>query len=49
MKNQLSKTSLRLPEDLWKRAKIRAIEEGIEAQELVARAIAAYLERGGRA
>ena len=41
------KTSLRLPEPLWKRAKIRAIETNLEAQELVALALEEYLKKGG--
>ena len=37
------KTTLRLPEDIWKATRIRAIEEGTDAQALVAAALAAYL------
>ena len=41
------KTSLRLPGDLWTRTRIRALEEGRDAQDLVADALAAYLKKGG--
>jgi hypothetical protein len=41
------KTSLSLPEDLWKSARIRALQEGVDAQDLVARALEAYLRKGG--
>ena len=46
-KDKTVKTSLRLPEKLWKRTKIRAIEMNLEAQELVARALEQYLKKGG--
>jgi hypothetical protein len=43
------KTSLSLPEELWRAARIRAIEDGMDAQDLVARALEAYLRaKGGR-
>jgi hypothetical protein len=38
------KTSLSVPETLWKRLRIRAIEESRNAQDLLADAIAAYLD-----
>ena len=41
------KTSLALPEELWKSARIRALQEGVDAQDLVARALEAYLRKGG--
>lgn len=42
------KTSMALPADLWTATRIRALEEGIDAQDLVARALEAYLKgRGG--
>jgi predicted DNA binding CopG/RHH family protein len=37
------KTTMRLPERIWKAVRIRAIEEGRDAQDLVAEAITAYL------
>ena len=42
-----TKTTLNLPEDLWKAAKIRAIELGVDAQDLVANAVEQYLKKGG--
>jgi len=47
MKEKRQRTTLRLPEALWKAAKIRAIELGIDAQDLVVQALAAYLKKGG--
>ena len=38
------KTSLSLPEDLWRAAKIRAIDERAELQAVVARALDLYLK-----
>jgi hypothetical protein len=49
------KTTLRVPEPLWKAARIRALEERRPFQELLADALALYLksapprrEKGGR-
>jgi len=44
------KTSMALPADLWTAARIRALQDGIDAQDLVAKAIEAYLKakRGAR-
>lgn len=41
------KTSLRLPADLWTRTRIRALEQGRDAQDLVAEALASYLKKRG--
>ena len=41
------KTSLRLPEDLWREAHIRALDERTDMQVIVARALEAYLRKGG--
>jgi hypothetical protein len=38
------KTSMALPAELWTAARIRALQDGIDAQDLVARALAAYLK-----
>ena len=42
---ELTKTSLMLPKDVLKQAKIRAIEEGISFGELIRRALNEYLEK----
>jgi hypothetical protein len=42
------RTTLNLPEDLWKAAKIRAIELGMDAQDLVALVLEQYLNRRNR-
>lgn len=38
------KTSIKLDRDLWKRAHIRAMEEGLDLQDLIANALEAYLK-----
>jgi hypothetical protein len=39
------KTSFSISRQLWRRAKVRALDEGIELQELISRALELYLER----
>jgi hypothetical protein len=46
-KEAMVKTSLSLPEALWKAARIRAIETNMEAQKIVALALDQYLKKGG--
>jgi hypothetical protein len=41
---KLMKTSLSLPEDLWREAKIRAMDEKRNLQDVVADAVRAYLK-----
>jgi hypothetical protein len=41
------KTSLRLPDELWKKARIEAIRRGIDAQDIVAEALEHYFRKGG--
>jgi len=38
------KTSLKLPQHLWRAAHIRALDDHCEFQQIVARALGAYLE-----
>ncbi len=42
------KTSLTLPEEVWKAAKIRAVQEGKNLQEVVAEALCLYLKTKGK-
>jgi hypothetical protein len=42
-------TSLKVDEDLWKRAKKRAVDEEITLQELLHEAVQDYLRRKGAA
>ncbi len=42
------KTSLTLPEEVWKAAKIRAVQEGRNLQEVVAEALRLYLKTKGK-
>ena len=42
------KTSLRLPDELWKKARIEAIRRGVDAQDIVAEALAQYFKQGGK-
>ena len=47
----MSKTSLNLPAELWKKVRIRALEEDRSAQEIVIEMLEEYLRRskkGGR-
>jgi hypothetical protein len=51
MAESMTKTTIRLPMDVWRAAQHRAVDEDIDLQELVARAIKLYLktkpQRGG--
>jgi hypothetical protein len=38
------KTTIRLPKPLWRDARVRALDEDIDLQDLVAAALAAYLK-----
>jgi len=42
------KTTLYLPEDLWKATRIRAIEMDVDATDLVVDALQQFLKKGGR-
>ena len=42
------KTSLKLRRELWKRAHVRAMDEGVDLQTIVGRALEAYLRDGAR-
>jgi hypothetical protein len=44
---KMSKTSMALPTEIWTAARIRALQEGINAQDLVARALTEYLKKKG--
>ncbi len=39
------KTSFLLPEELWRQAKIRAVNEGVSLGELIRKILADYLEK----
>ncbi len=39
------KTSVDIPDDLWKTAKHRAIEEGIDLKDVIIRALEGYLKK----
>ena len=45
---KLHKTSLAVPADLWKALRIAAIEDGEQAQVIIARLIEAYLRDRAR-
>jgi hypothetical protein len=47
-KQKRFKTTLYLPEDLWKATKIRAIEMDVHATDLVVEALQQFLKKGGR-
>lgn len=44
----MQKTTLRIPTDVWRDAKVRAIQEDRDLQDLVADALRAYLARPNR-
>lgn len=41
------KTTVDLPEKLWKAAKIRAMEERSDLRSIIIRSLEAYLKKGG--
>lgn len=43
------KTSIALPRTLWRAAHLRAMDDGLELQELIAKALEAYLKGKGGA
>jgi hypothetical protein len=47
-KQKRFKTTLYLPVGLWKTTRIRAIEMGVDATDLVVEALQQYLKKGGR-
>ena len=47
-KQKRFKTTLYLPEDLWKAIRIRAIEMDVDATDLVVEALRQYMKKGGR-
>ena len=42
------KTSLKLDRTLWKRAHLRAMDDGVDLQTVVGRALEAYLKGGAK-
>jgi hypothetical protein len=42
------KTSVEIPDDLWKAAKHQAIEEGIDLKDVIIRALEEYLKKAKR-
>ena len=42
---ELVKTTMRLPRNLWHAGRVRALEERIDFQDLIALALAAYLQK----
>lgn len=47
LKQKRFKTTLYLPEDLWKATRIRAIEMDVDATDLVVKALQQYLKKAG--
>ena len=44
-KQSMAKDTIRLPEALWKKARIRAIQEGRDAQDIIRNGLELYFER----
>ena len=42
--NPTIKTTVRLPKRIWRDARVRALDQGIDLQDLVAAALVAYLK-----
>jgi hypothetical protein len=42
------KTSIRLPRELWRKAKVRALDEDKDLQDVIAEALAAFLKGGSQ-
>jgi hypothetical protein len=45
-KDETAKTTLRLPTKLWREMRVKAINEGITAQQAVIRALEMYVKKG---
>lgn len=46
-KEKTSKTSFRLPSELWTAVRIEALKRGCDAQDIVAQALSDFLKKGG--
>ena len=46
-KQSMVKVTVRLPEQLWKKTRIRAIEEDRDAQDIIRDGLELYFRRGG--
>ena len=46
-KEEIIKTTIRLPRPLWKALRFRAVEEDTTGEALVIKALEAYLRKGG--
>ena len=44
----MAKTTLRLPDELWRELRIMAVRKGTTAQDLVIRALTAYVKKERR-
>lgn len=44
-KDEIIKTTIRVPRELWNAVQHRAIDEGTSAQDIINRALAGYLKR----
>jgi hypothetical protein len=47
-KEEIAKTTIRMPAALWAKARILAINKGISAESLVIQALTAYMKGEGR-
>jgi hypothetical protein len=41
---EMVKTTIRLPRSIWRDARVRALDEGIDLQDLVSAALTSYLK-----
>jgi len=47
-KGEMAKTTLRLPPELWRQVRIKAVTENITVQNAVIRALEMYVAKGGK-
>ena len=47
-KEEIVKTSIRVPKQLWDRVRIRAIEQNTSAEAIVVSALGEFLKKGGK-
>ena len=45
--DEIIKTTIRVPKQLWDKVRIRAIEQGTSAEAIVVKSLGEYLKKGG--
>lgn len=47
-KEEIIKTTIRVPKPLWDKVRIRGIEQGMSAEAIVVTALGEFLKKGGK-